>query len=136
MELVQGKYLEYKDRPLVREGNTICYGDKIADKCFLLLEIMSYTKDEKSGEECMNFTVLHTPGHTPGGICLYCERDKTMFTGDTLFKRSYGRTDLKYGDMNKLFLSLKRLYRMDKEITFYPGHYDHSTIGAETSSLR
>lgn len=50
MELVQGKYLEYKDRPLVREGNTICYGDK-TEKCFLLLEIMSYKKDNISGEE-------------------------------------------------------------------------------------
>ena len=51
MELVQGKYLEYKDRPLVREGNTICYGDKATEKCFLLLEIISYKKDEESGEE-------------------------------------------------------------------------------------
>jgi hypothetical protein len=50
MELVQGKYLEYKDRPLVREGNTICYGDK-TEKCFLLLEIMSYQKDEATGED-------------------------------------------------------------------------------------
>ena len=41
MELVQGKYLEYKNKPLVREGNTICYGDK-SEKCFLILEIMSY----------------------------------------------------------------------------------------------
>lgn len=49
MELVEGKYLEYKDRPLVREGNTICYGDK-TEKCILLLEIMSYVKDEESGE--------------------------------------------------------------------------------------
>lgn len=50
MELVEGKYLEYKDRPLVREGNTICYGDK-TERCFLLLEIMSYQKDEQSGED-------------------------------------------------------------------------------------
>ena len=50
MELVEGKYLEYKDRPLVREGNKICYGDK-TEKCFLLLEIMSTKKDEESGEE-------------------------------------------------------------------------------------
>jgi hypothetical protein len=53
MELVEGKYLEYKDRPLVREGNTICYGDK-AEKCFLLLEIMSTKQDELSGEELPN----------------------------------------------------------------------------------
>lgn len=50
MDLVEGKYLVYKDRPLVREGNTICYGDK-AEKCFLLLEIMSYKTDEVSGEQ-------------------------------------------------------------------------------------
>ncbi len=50
MELVEGKYLEYKDKPLVREGNTICYGDK-TEKCFLLLEIMSTKKDELSGED-------------------------------------------------------------------------------------
>ena len=50
MELVEGKYLEYKDKPLVREGNTICYGDK-TEKCFLLLEIMSYQKDEATGED-------------------------------------------------------------------------------------
>lgn len=43
MELVEGKYLEYKNKPLVREGNTICYGDK-TEKCFLILEIMSYKK--------------------------------------------------------------------------------------------
>ena len=50
MELVEGKYLEYKDRPLVREGNTICYGDK-TERCFLILEIMSYQKDEATGED-------------------------------------------------------------------------------------
>jgi hypothetical protein len=50
MELVEGKYLEYKDKPLVREGNTICYGDK-TEKCFLLLEIMSTKQVELSGEE-------------------------------------------------------------------------------------
>ena len=88
---------------------------------------------EKSGGECMIFQVLSTPGHTPGGICLYDEAHKIMFTGDTLFKRSYGRTDFKYGDMQKLYESLRRLYRMDKNITFYPGHYESSTIGDETN---
>lgn len=48
MELVQGQYLEYKNKPLVREGNTICYGDK-TEKCFLILEIMSYKNVD--GEE-------------------------------------------------------------------------------------
>ena len=86
---------------------------------------------QKSGEECMNFQILHTPGHTPGCICLYNERDKIMFTGDTLFKRSYGRTDFKYGDSRLMYSSLKRLYSMDPGIVFYPGHYQSSVIGDE-----
>lgn len=85
----------------------------------------------KSGEECMNFQVLNTPGHTPGCICLYDEKHKIMFTGDTLFKRSYGRTDFKYGNASEMYASLRRLYKMDKDITFYPGHYESSTIGEE-----
>lgn len=89
------------------------------------------TLGEKSEEMCMNFAVLSTPGHTPGCICLYDEKHKIMFTGDTLFKKSYGRTDFKYGDGNLMYKSLSRLLRMDKDIVFYPGHYDSSTIGEE-----
>ncbi len=91
------------------------------------------TLGEKSGGEWMNFQVLSTPGHTPGCICLYDEKHKIMFTGDTLFKRSYGRTDFKYGDAEQMYSSLRRLYHMDKDITFYPGHYAPSTIGEETN---
>ena len=50
MELAKGKYLEYKDRPLVREGDTICYGDK-NEKCYLCLDILSYKEDEVTGEK-------------------------------------------------------------------------------------
>lgn len=55
MELVQGEYLEYKNKPLVREGNTICYGDK-TEKCFLLLEIMSYKKVD--GEDLPDMVLI------------------------------------------------------------------------------
>lgn len=91
------------------------------------------TLGEKCSGECMNFQVLSTPGHTPGCICLYDEKSKIMFTGDTLFKRSYGRTDFKYGDPQKMYESLRRLYKMDREIAFYPGHYQSSTIENELS---
>ncbi len=69
-----------------------------------------------------NFEVLHTPGHTPGGICLYCEKEKIMFTGDTLFCGGRGRTDFKYGDESALISSLEKLINMDGEISFYSGH--------------
>ena len=103
------------DFTLVKEGDILTLGDP------------------KNADTCLFFQVLHTPGHTPGGICLYNEKFKIMFTGDTLFKRSYGRTDFKYGDENALFSSLKRLYRMDRDIVFYPGHYGSSTIKEEIS---
>ncbi len=96
-----------------------------------VLSLGNGENSEKNGGECMEFQILHTPGHTPGCICLYNERDKIMFTGDTLFKRSYGRTDFKYGDSGLMYSSLKRLYSMNPDIVFYPGHYGSSTIGDE-----
>lgn len=82
-------------------------------------------------DTCMNFKVLHTPGHTPGSICLLEEKCKIMFTGDTLFKGSYGRVDLKYGSFSHMRSSLKRLFSLDENITFFSGHYEKSTIGQE-----
>ena len=67
-------------------------------------------------------SVMHVPGHTPGSICLYCEAEKTLFTGDTLFVRGYGRTDFKYGSVSDLIASLRRLIALDGETVFYSGH--------------
>ena len=65
--------------------------------------------------------VIHTPGHTPGGICLLGK--EMIFTGDTVFKNGYGRTDLKGGSSEKLKDSLKRLSGLlNPGITVYPGH--------------
>ncbi|MFO8080542.1 MAG: MBL fold metallo-hydrolase [Armatimonadota bacterium] len=75
--------------------------------------------------------VLHTPGHSPGGVCLGV--DGAVFTGDTLFARSVGRTDLPGGDTATLEDSLKRLIEhFDSETKVYPGHRGPSTIGEET----
>ena len=72
------------------------------------------------------FKILNTPGHTPGCICLYCEKEKLMFTGDVLFDGAIGRTDFKYGSMTDMRASLLRLLSMDGEISFYSGHYGPS----------
>jgi glyoxylase-like metal-dependent hydrolase (beta-lactamase superfamily II) len=79
----------------------------------------------------MKFTVMHTPGHTPGCICLYNEEEKLMLTGDTLFAGAYGRTDFKYGSGAELMRSLRRLLSMEDEIVFYSGHGEMSRIGWE-----
>ena len=73
--------------------------------------------------------VLHTPGHTPGSVCFHLEG--TLFTGDTLFRRSVGRTDLAGGDSAKLEGSLKRLMSLPPDTRVYCGHGDETTIGEE-----
>lgn len=77
----------------------------------------------------MDITVLHTPGHTPGSVCYQIKN--ALFTGDTLFHRGYGRTDMIGGDFRALVSSLRRLYRLPGETPFYPGHGEASTIAKE-----
>ena len=75
-------------------------------------------------------TVLHTPGHTPGGISLLF--DKTVFVGDTLFAESIGRTDFPGGSYSQLIHSIQtKLMALDDEVKAYPGHGPATTIGWE-----
>lgn len=77
-----------------------------------------------------SFAVLHTPGHTPGGISLYGEG--VVFTGDTLFAQGVGRTDLPGGDWRQLVDSIQtKLFVLPDETVVYPGHGPSTTIGAE-----
>ncbi len=67
--------------------------------------------------------VIHTPGHSPGGICLYSRKEKVLFTGDTLFAEGIvGRTDLPYSSKEALKESLKKLSRLPAGTIIYPGH--------------
>ena len=77
--------------------------------------------------------VISTPGHSKGSVCLLIELEgqKLMFTGDTLFAGSCGRTDLKGGNEAKMLQSLKLLSKLDPDITIYPGHGPSSTIENE-----
>ena len=77
----------------------------------------------------LDFKVLHTPGHSPGGVCLY--GDDIVATGDTLFAGSIGRSDLYGGDMNKLKESFKRLMKLPENTRVLPGHGPETTIGHE-----
>jgi glyoxylase-like metal-dependent hydrolase (beta-lactamase superfamily II) len=80
----------------------------------------------------LRFSVLHTPGHTEGGICLYDEAHKTLFAGDTLFAGSVGRTDLPGGDWTTLRASIaERLLALPDDVTVYAGHGPTTTIGEE-----
>jgi len=76
-------------------------------------------------------SIIPTPGHTPGSICLYFPDEKTLFSGDTLFRMGYGRTDLPGGNMGQLIDSLEKLFTLPSDVLVYPGHGDFTTIGAE-----
>ncbi len=76
--------------------------------------------------------VFHTPGHTPGGICLYSQDDGVAFVGDTLFADSVGRTDFPGGSMSQLLSSVKeKLFTLPDETEIYPGHGPATTIAQE-----
>lgn len=85
-------------------------------------------------EAGIELTVLHTPGHTPGGVCY--QNDHTLFSGDTLFYRSYGRIDLPGGDGRELYASLIRLMELNGETVVYPGHGMKTKIAWERGAYR
>ncbi len=79
----------------------------------------------------LKFSILNTPGHTPGSCCLYEKPKGTIFTGDTLFAGAYGRTDFPGGDDKEMIKSLQRLASLPKETIVYPGHGPSTIIGKE-----
>ena len=81
------------------------------------------------GSETM--TVLHTPGHTPGSVCFLHETDRVLFSGDTLFCLTAGRTDFPRGSHDDLMQSLRRLRDLDGDYTVYPGHERATRLDAE-----
>ncbi len=80
----------------------------------------------------LEFSVLHTPGHTEGGVCFLCEN--ALFSGDTLFQGSVGRTDFPTGDPFALKRSLERLATLPDDTVVYPGHGSQTEIGIEKQS--
>ncbi|NMA02421.1 MAG: MBL fold metallo-hydrolase [Clostridia bacterium] len=80
----------------------------------------------------LNFQVIHTPGHTLGGISLYNKEKKACFTGDTLFLGSIGRTDLPGGSYPTIIKSIKeKLLTLPDDVVVYPGHGPATTIAQE-----
>lgn len=78
-----------------------------------------------------SLTVLHTPGHTEGGVCFYNAAEHLLFSGDTLFQGSVGRTDHPRGDYDTLLESIDRLAALPEETAVYPGHGYPTTLGEE-----
>lgn len=80
----------------------------------------------------LEFKVIHTPGHTAGGSSLYCEGEKLLFSGDTLFRGTWGRTDLPTSDFMAIMDSItNKLMKLPNETIVYPGHGKSTKIGEE-----
>jgi glyoxylase-like metal-dependent hydrolase (beta-lactamase superfamily II) len=82
----------------------------------------------------LSIKVLHTPGHTEGGVCLYVEDEGVLFTGDTLFAGSVGRTDLPGGSFETLMNSIReKILPLGDSVRVFPGHGPETTVGEEKS---
>lgn len=92
-----------------------------------------YVKDgDVINEAGLFLRVIETPGHTSGGVCYYSEPDGVLFSGDTLFEASIGRTDFPTGSAGVLISSIRdRLFVLPDEVTVYPGHGPETTVGFE-----
>ena len=103
------------------------------DPCDLAYDLLTYTDTYQDGDTVeaagLSFRVLGTPGHTPGSVCLLC--GNTLFSGDTLFAGSYGRTDFKGGSMQDMYASLRKLAALPPQTRVLPGHGPESTIEDE-----
>ncbi|MCL2266614.1 MAG: MBL fold metallo-hydrolase [Treponema sp.] len=87
----------------------------------------------EEGDKIACFSVLHLPGHTQGSAGFFDEDAGLLFTGDTLFNRGVGRTDLPGGSDDQMHESLRRLFTMDGNIKVYPGHGRTTTIAQEAN---
>ena len=83
----------------------------------------------------LSFTVMETPGHTPGGLTFLCRQagsdEQALFTGDTLFRDSCGRTDFPGSSTGDMLRSLRRLAELPGDYEVYPGHMDSTTMDRE-----
>jgi glyoxylase-like metal-dependent hydrolase (beta-lactamase superfamily II) len=83
----------------------------------------------------LNFEVIETPGHTPGGVCYLERNEKILFSGDTLFAGSIGRTDNQWADYDALMSGIfTKLMELDGDITVIPGHGPETTIATERTT--
>lgn len=101
-----------------------------------VFEDATYVTDgQKIAAAGMTFEVLFTPGHTSGGCCYYAETENMLFSGDTLFRCSVGRSDLPTGDETTLIRSIKeKLLVLPENTVVYPGHMAATTIQTEKTA--
>jgi len=103
---------------------------------YISIEGIEPTHHLEEGQEIiigtLHWHVIHTPGHSPGGVCFYCKEEQTLLSGDTLFQGSIGNLSFPTSDPDQMWISLKKLEKLPPETKVYPGHGNPTTIGAES----
>lgn len=123
-------YAHEKERSTLTDTNINLSGS-FGNPCSV--QVDRYVSDMEQEEIAgIHFRFIHTPGHTPGGMCIYAFADEVIFVGDTLFAGSVGRTDFPGGDGNELLTSIReRLADIPDFIKVYPGHGPSTTMEIE-----
>lgn len=121
-------YVHKEDAPMLTDGDknafSLFFGqDRVWKEADVLL-----TDGQAITVGNSTFTVVHTPGHSPGSVCYLCEAEGIMLTGDTLFADNMGRCDLWGGSYAIIRQSLKRLRDCNGSLTIYPGHGDTNKL--------
>lgn len=122
-------YIHREDAEMLKDGNKNFSKILTGKSMSIIPDVELEDKDEiKLGD--LNFEIIHTPGHTRGGICIKVEN--IMMTGDTLFNKSIGRTDFPGGSFEEIIQSIKeKIFKYDDDTVIYPGHNSPSTIKSE-----
>ena len=124
-------YVHPLDAPMLSDASLSAYNPEVSS-----LPQPGHIACTAYPESLFGFRVLHTPGHTPGSVCLYHEGEKVLFSGDTLFRAGFGRTDLAGGSMHQLLSSLRTLLALPRDVRVYPGYGESTTIDEECRRYR
>ena len=125
------KVVAYKDEEAMLEDPNLNQSPGFGVPYSTKADILVNDGDElKVGDATLKF--IHTPGHTTGGMCIYVEAAKALFSGDTLFCQSIGRTDFPGGSYREIMDSIrKKLFLLPDDTNVFPGHMGPTSIGFE-----
>ncbi len=122
-------YIHYKDLPKLTDDNGLLVNFFRLGGVKKFYDAKPFSEEDILTLDELEFDVLHTPGHTSGSVCFIIGTD--MFSGDTLFARSVGRTDMPDGNSELLMKSLKKICDLGGDLNVYPGHMTSTTLDAE-----
>ena len=130
-EFPDAKIVEYKDEEAMLENPNLNQSPGFGVPYSTKADILVSDGDElKVGDVTLKF--IHTPGHTEGGMCIYVKEAKALFSGDTLFRQSIGRTDFPGGSYKEIMDSIrKKLFLLPDDTNVFPGHMGTTSIGFE-----